>query len=121
MKTTANFNRNKFFFFFGVIFLTTSIVLSLSIRANVWIVFLGRETAKAILSTIMGVSGSIIGFLVIYLSLALDGLKRHYGKHATAMFLKDRTIWVMCGFFCIVLLLAISSFLWSDTAASFFT
>jgi hypothetical protein len=120
MKTTANFKRNKFFFFFGAMCVAASIALSLSIRANVWVVSLGRETAKTILSTIMGVSGSIIGFLVIYLSLALEGLKRHYGKQATAMFLKDRTIWVMCGFFCTILLLAIWSFLWADAPGRFF-
>jgi hypothetical protein len=120
MRTTANFQRNRFFFIFGAICLVACIALSLCVKADAWMVSLSRDTAKAILSTIMGVSGSIIGFLVIYLSLALEGLKRHYGKQATAMFLKDRTIWVMCGFFCAILLLAITSFLWGDTSNPFF-
>lgn len=111
--------RNLFFTVTGSVYLILAVLLSISVLKGVSWVTLTPDTAKTILSTLMSVSGSIIGFLVIYLSLALEGMKRNYGKHAVSIFRRDTSVWVLCYFFSIVIIIALFSFFYADQEGDF--
>jgi len=67
------------------------------------------DTARYILTAIMGVSGSILGFLVIYLSFAFEGIRRFFGRYSNTIFRRDRFIWSMCWFFSGIILVCLGA------------
>jgi hypothetical protein len=86
-----------------------SLVLSFVAATGTTWVTISIDTARYMLSAIMGVSGAILGFLVVYLSFALDGIRRLFGRYSNAIFRKDRFIWSMCGFLALIILLSLAA------------
>jgi hypothetical protein len=113
--------RNWLFPAVGITYLASLVFLTLMVSCRLFWLSVSPDTAKGILYTMMGVSGSIIGFLVIYLSLALEGMKRNYGKQAIAYFRQDRVVWLLCWVFCFVILISLSSCCYADQRGYFWT
>jgi hypothetical protein len=113
------FKGNRFYRVLGAVYLSVLLTLTFALNKGVYWITLNLDTAKMVLSTLMGVSGSIIGFIVIYLSLALEGMKRNYGKQAVDLFRKDASVWLLCWVFCFILIVALAALLFSDRRGVF--
>src|SRR5580704_14290347 len=103
--------NDKFLKISFLIYLITALILSWRVAMGAVWIKLSQETAKLIAATIMGVSGSIIGFLVIYLSISFEAIRRNYGKYALRIFRSDFYIWSLSIFFSIVVLLGLLALL----------
>jgi hypothetical protein len=95
-------------------YLLLSITVSTFARLGVTWVKITVDSARAILGTVMGVSGSILGFLVIYLTFAFDGIRRFFGRHSNFIIRRDPAIWILCGFFSWVIVVSLLAFLYVD-------
>jgi hypothetical protein len=87
--------------------LLLAIILSTGAAMGFTWVTVTVDTSRYILSAIMGVSGSIIGFLVIYLTFAFEGIRRFFGRNSNSIFLRDSFIWFLCRFFSGIILVSL--------------
>ncbi len=108
--TSERWVRNRLLIRLGLTYILTFVVVCVSSLMGKKLFPVSLDTARAVLSTVMGVSGSILGFLVIYLTLALDSIRRYFGRHSISVFKRDPIIWVLCVFFSYVIVVSLLAF-----------
>lgn len=108
--TSEGWLRNRLLYKLGFAYALALGVVCVSSFAKHPLFPLSLDTVRAILSTVMGVSGSILGFLVIYLTLALESIRRYFGRHAINIFRHDPVIWILCVFFSYIIIISLVAF-----------
>jgi hypothetical protein len=108
--TSEGWLRNRLLYKLGLAYILALVVVCVASFEIHPLFTLSLDTVRAILSTVMGVSGSILGFLVIYLTLALESIRKYFGRHAIAIFRRDPVIWILCIFFSYVIILSLLAF-----------
>jgi len=86
-----------------------ALLLSLAAACGRTWTIISIDTARYLLSAVMGVSGSILGFLVIYLIFAFEGIRRFFGRYSNGILRRDRFIWTMCWFFSAIILVSLAA------------
>lgn len=77
------------------------------------------ETSKSILSTLIGATGSMVGFIVIYLSISFENLKRNYGQYGTKLFQSNSLILTFLSLLILTILISLFAFILSDSSSFF--
>lgn len=102
-----------------IAFLSGLLVFLITELSNIHILTISHDSIKAILSAIIGTSGSIVGFLVIYLSISFENLKKNYGKYGVKFFQSNRLILIYLSLLIITILFSFFSFILVDTNTFF--
>jgi hypothetical protein len=89
-------------------------LLCMASRKDYYWVLIQRDTTKSITGVVMEVSGSFIGFLVIYLSISFDNLQSNFGKYALNLFRKDSLLTSVSSLFAVIIIVALSYYLLAD-------
>lgn len=91
-----------------------SLTLALFIFNNKHLTVVNMDTAKSILNTIMCVTGSFLGFFVLYLSISLENFKRNYGQYALEIFRKNKLVLSVVFEFLFIIILGLFALMFID-------
>ena len=86
---------------------------------KIQVIYIKLDTIKSVLSTIIGASGSIVGFLVIYLSISFENFRRNYGQYGSKFFQSNSLILTFLGLLLLTILISFLAFLLIDSNSFF--